>query len=299
MNAILGCCRLLCAGIFIVLFLVGCGGSETATFESPSVIALQVEPTSAVIPEETTQAYTATAIYNDNTTLDVTEQTTWSTSDPSSASISSSGVATGINSDDETEKVSALFQDQTTNVALMVSPAVPTGLVVTPTSLSLPQGSITLLTATVTYSDGTTFDASNSDNIAWEVSNSALLSVDNQGLLTANTQMNGSASVTATFSVNDNVVSGQSQLTVTDAIPIELVITPKSISIPQGTEQVFVAMATYSDGTQINVSTSNRMLWQSSNVDIATIESNGLATASYENNGNVDLKVLTPALECR
>ncbi|WP_298775013.1 Ig-like domain-containing protein [uncultured Shewanella sp.] len=282
-----------CVLMIVALFsmsLVGCGESEYATFESPSVVGLQVEPTNAVIPAGTTQAYTATAIYNDNTTVDVTAQTSWSVSNPNDASISTSGIATGINSDDEIEKISAVFQDQMANVELMVSPAVPTELVITPTSLNLPQGSTTQLVATVTYSDGTTFDATQSDTIQWDVGNNNLLAVDQKGGVTANVTMNGSTSVSAIFQSNGVVVSGQSQLTVTDAIPTELVITPVTSSIPQGTEQSMVAMVTYSDGTQINVSQSQGMSWQSSNADIAAVDSKGLVMASNDNNGDVNIK---------
>ncbi|WP_299495425.1 Ig-like domain-containing protein [uncultured Shewanella sp.] len=280
-------CCLMFIAVLTALLLVGCGESENTTVESSSLVGLQVEPTNAVIPAGTTQAYRATAIYNDNTTLDVTSKATWSVSDPTDASISTSGLVTGIHSDDEIEKISAVFQEQSVNVDLKVSPAVPVELVITPSSMSLPKGSTIQLLATVIYSDGTTFDASNSENIKWSSNNGALFSVSDTGLVEANIQIKGEGSVIAIYESGDVTVSAQSQVRVTDAIPTALMITPVRLSMAQGTEQSLTAMVSYSDGTQRDVSKATNMIWQSSNDSIVSVSASGLAIANNESNGDV------------
>lgn len=59
---------------------------------------------------------------------------------------------------------------------------------------------------------------------------------------------------------------------------VSLQVTPAQGSIAVGLEQQFVAQATMSDGSVINVTTDSRLTWNSNQTTFATIDNKGLAT---------------------
>jgi len=61
----------------------------------PTLSKVEVIPTSASILEGQTQQFTATAVYSDGSTQDVTGQAAWSSSDPAVATVAA-GLATGV-----------------------------------------------------------------------------------------------------------------------------------------------------------------------------------------------------------
>ncbi|GIW73235.1 MAG: hypothetical protein KatS3mg102_2777 [Planctomycetota bacterium] len=62
----------------------------------PALSSIEVSPVSAEIAKGQTQQFTATGIYSDGSTADLTGQATWSSSDESVATVDASGLATGV-----------------------------------------------------------------------------------------------------------------------------------------------------------------------------------------------------------
>ncbi|MBT3202469.1 MAG: hypothetical protein HN350_21430, partial [Phycisphaerales bacterium] len=81
--------------IIPMLFLMGCssgdGGSDGGS--SATLAKIQVEPFQATLDMGTSQQYTATAIYTNGDKKDVTDVVTWSSSQPTVASIDEKGIA--------------------------------------------------------------------------------------------------------------------------------------------------------------------------------------------------------------
>src|SRR5208337_282684 len=90
---------------FIIAGLTGCGGggssmpsrSGTATTANSSavLVAIEVSPTNPSIANGTTEQFTATGIYSNNTTEDLTASVTWGSSDTACAKFMSSGQVQG------------------------------------------------------------------------------------------------------------------------------------------------------------------------------------------------------------
>jgi hypothetical protein len=86
--------------IFLSLsfIFVGCGGGGTAGNNNTSnatLTSISVTPTNPSIAKGTSQQFTATGTYSDNTTKDMTTSVNWSSSTSSVATISNAGLAIG------------------------------------------------------------------------------------------------------------------------------------------------------------------------------------------------------------
>ena len=71
-------------------------GTASLTVTPAALVSIAISPQSPTISINTTEQFTATGTYTDGSTFDLTSQVNWSSGTPSVATISSSGVATGI-----------------------------------------------------------------------------------------------------------------------------------------------------------------------------------------------------------
>lgn len=154
----------------------------------------------------------------------------------------------------------------------------PTPVVVTITNMTLDKSSMTLtaggsqeLNAYVYFSDG----SRTYQGISWQSSNTAIATVNNSGVVTAN--KNGTATITAAYTYKSQTYKQSCKVTV-NAKPQEQVtvsaisISNSSVTLTEGGTQTISAYAVMSNGSTKSVS------WQSSNQSIASI-SNGTITA--------------------
>jgi len=73
---------------------LGTASQRTVNVVSPTLTTIQVSPSNATVTVGGTQQYTATGMYSDATTQDLTNQVTWTSSNTAAASINAAGVAT-------------------------------------------------------------------------------------------------------------------------------------------------------------------------------------------------------------
>lgn len=90
-----------CVTILLSLsfIFVGCGGGGSAGNDNTSnatLTAISVTPTNPSIAKGISQQFTATGIYSDNTTKDLTTLVNWSSSSTSVATINNAGLATAV-----------------------------------------------------------------------------------------------------------------------------------------------------------------------------------------------------------
>jgi hypothetical protein len=256
-----------------LLGLAGCSGSGGS--DGPGLSQVEISPASPSIAAGTAQQFAVTAIFSDQSKQDVSAKATWSSSDSSIATVSASGLAQSLKAGSTTIK--AEYGGLSISVTLTVTAAVPTGVAVTPGSASIAKGTAQQFVATASFSDGTTQDVSASAN--WGSSDAAVAAVDSRGLAS------GAGKGSVTISASYQNLSGQAALTVTEATVTSIAVTPPTASIPKGTTQAFIAIATFTDGTTQNVSSS--AAWSSDADGVATIDANGLAHSVGEGTANI------------
>lgn len=272
----------------VAAFVVGCSKSDGDDDDDVRLISIAIEPADTQVAINTSQQFTATGTYSDDSTDDLTNVVTWRSSDNRIATFGDvddlavaeqgeiHGVARG------TVTVTAELEDITGETTIEV---VDTGLrriVVTPPKANIARGTKIQFAAVGFYENGTKKDLT--EAVVWIPSDSDAVSIGNapgsRGLATAN----GTATVTIMASYLS--YEGEAELNVTSASLTEIEITPLDSAIAFDTQQWFAATGHYSDGTTQDLTHS--VLWSSSDEDVATIsEAGGLASGHAPGNSTI------------
>ncbi|HYM77006.1 MAG TPA: Ig-like domain-containing protein [Candidatus Dormibacteraeota bacterium] len=163
------------------------------------------------------------------------------------------------------------------------NPPTVTSISVAPTTPSIVVGATKQFSATANYSDGSNKDVTSS--ATWTSTNSNVASVQSTGQATpglAKGVAAGSATITAAFSGFN--ASTTLSVTLTPVVT-SISISPTNASVSVGSTVQFTVTATYSDGSNKNVTTS--CAWMSSDATVATVAVSGLATGLAPGNVNV------------
>ncbi len=255
-------------------------GETTLTVTDATLVSIEVSPAAPSIANGQTQQFTATGLYTDNSTEDLTAQATWASSDTAVATVSnaagSNGLATAVALG--TPTVYATSGGVTGETTLTVTDATLVSIEVSPAAPSIANGQTQQFTATGLYTDNSTEDLT--AQVTWASSDSAVATVSNaagsNGLAT--TAGLGSTTVSA----SSGGVSGETTLTVTDATLVSIEVSPAAPSIANGLTQQFTATGLYTDNSTPDLTT--QVTWASSDSAVATVSnapgSNGLATTA-------------------
>ena len=149
-----------------------------------------------------------------------------------------------------------------------------------PTTLTL--GSTAKFVATATYVNGTTKDVTS--QVFWASARTGIITMPSPGLFTGK-----AAGSTVIWATMDNlpgppVLSNSVTLAVFSSALVDIIVRPGFPSIAVGSQQQFTATATYSDGSEVDVTSeatwacTDDIAHQSSPSKVATISSAGLAT---------------------
>jgi trimeric autotransporter adhesin len=255
-------------------------GTTTLTVTPATLVSISVTPANPSVARGMSRQFTATAIYTDNSTQDLTAAVTWSSSNAAVATVSntagSRGSATALAVG--TATISAASGSISGSVTLTVTPATLASITITPLNPSIARGTSRQFTATGTYSDSTTQNLT--DSVAWYSSNTAVAAISNaagsKGLATS------AATGATTITASSGTVSGSTTLTVTAATLVSIAVTPANPNIARGTSRQFIATGRYTDSSTQDLTTV--ATWSSSNTAAATISnaagSKGLATSA-------------------
>ncbi|MDH5869446.1 Ig-like domain-containing protein [Vibrio aestuarianus] len=146
------------------------------------ITSIQVTPSPVNVAKGQTQQLTATAIFSDGTSSDISSSVTWAPVDTATATVSSTGLLTAVEVGNTT--LTATKDGVTSNtVNVNVSAAVITVIQVTPSPVNVAKGQTQQLTATAIFSDGTSSGISSS--VTWAPVDTATATVSSTGLLTA------------------------------------------------------------------------------------------------------------------
>ncbi|TNZ87816.1 hypothetical protein CGK40_22990, partial [Vibrio parahaemolyticus] len=277
-------------------------GGATLTVTDASITSLVVTPTSiddTTIAKGLTLQLTATAYLSDGSSLVVTNEPaiSWRSEDPAIATVNATGLATGVNTGTTSITAAGTTSEgvplsASTNIT--ITDAVVTELQVTPVLGSdgeAPVGLTESFVATALLSDGLTIEVTDNPNVSWSTSPTGIADIttglaSGNGVATGLTP--GVATVTATGVVNGTEFTGTTTLTVINAIPVSLAVTPETASVAKGLQQAFLATLTYSDGASDEVTDQAATSWTSNNPDITITSSlasgNGIATGNAVGN---------------
>lgn len=173
--------------------------------------SIAVRPASPSIVAGTTQQFTATGTYSDNSTKTITTTVTWKSSNTAFATIgAATGLATGVAAG-TTQITATQGSIVSPNDPLTVTAQAVTlrSIAVTPASPSISIGNTLQFTATGTYSDNSTINITGS--VTWASSNTLFATIGISSGLATGVAV-GTTEITATLG---SVVSPNDSLTVT------------------------------------------------------------------------------------
>jgi len=250
--------------------------SADLTVTTATLSSLQITPIDATITRGTKEYFTATATYSDLTTVDVTSQATWSSSDTNILTIVSggtqAGAAEGLTAG--SANISAVFDAQTSNTATVeVINASLQSIVVEPIQKSSAVGVKIPYSATGHYSDNSVHDITSM--VTWTSSDESKATITVNGVVT--TLASGATDIGATHNATSSTVVS---LTVTSAQLQSIQITPSNLIEPANTSGRLIATAFYDDGSSQNVTTT--VAWSSSNEVVFTVDTSGIANLLSE-----------------
>jgi trimeric autotransporter adhesin len=243
----------------------GVGGSSSGSSRSPSLQSIQVAPSAPSVALGLDQQFSATGVYSDGSTKDITASVVWASSNTGVVTISSSGFATSRAIGSVT--VSATLSGVEGYGTLTVTKAILVSITVTPANPDVLLATLQQFTATGTFSDQSSQDITGS--VTWASSNATLLSIRGGGLAAA------LALGSLTISATSGSISGSTTVTVASSILSSITIGPGNGKIAQLTSRQFYAVGTYTDGATRYIT--GMVSWTSSNATVATISGSGRA----------------------
>jgi hypothetical protein len=244
-------------------------GSTLATVDVASLSSITITPGDSTIAENTSVLFTATGLFNDGGTRNITSQVVWSSSQPAVATVSV-GNAEGLAPGSTT--IGATLGSIGNSINLVVTNAKVASILVTPTGQAIAPGSVGSFTATGIFSDSTSQHITK--DVTWASDNTAAATVSNSsgsvGVAT------GVAAGTANISATLEGVTGSTPLVVSAATLQSISLTPTTAVLAPAATLQYGAVGNYSDGTTQNVTTA--VTWNSSAPDVVKINLVGLAT---------------------
>jgi uncharacterized protein YjdB len=236
--------------------------------------SLAIVPPSFSIAAGQNKQLAVSGVYSDGTTLDVTAQVTWNSSDPNFITLSAFGLATGVRPGSAT--VTATLGSKSASANGTVTSTQLHSIVVTPATASVAIGMTQAFSANGIFSDGSSTDVTMS--ATWGSSSTNVATIDQTGLAT------GVATGSATINASSASTNGSASLAVTSASLVSLDIAPDGQSIPIGGQYPLTLTGSYSDNSTQTITNAT---WSSSDPTLASVDAHtGIVTGVANSNGN-------------
>jgi streptogramin lyase len=263
----------LTALLLMMSLVVGCGGNGSSS--ALRLESIEVTPANLSLAVGTQQQLTATGIYSDHSTQDLTAAVVWSTSNQAVVhainDTLSPGLVGGFGVGSAT--ITATVSDGTISGSgsLTVTSATLVSLAVTPSPSTLAAGTRQQYVATGTFSDRSTQNLTSV--VTWTSDAPSVATIGNAaaGNGLADAVSPGHANLSASLGA---ILSAANPLTVTAATLVSIQVTATSPSLALGTTETLAAAGTFSD--QSTQDLSSQVLWFSSNTLSATVSGSGL-----------------------
>ncbi|HZQ22862.1 MAG TPA: Ig-like domain-containing protein [Terriglobales bacterium] len=197
---------------FAVLLSAAFGAGCRGFFVNPTLTSITVSPQSPTISQNTTLQLSATGTYDDGSIKTLTSNVFWTSSDPSSVSITSGGLIKGIAQGTSTVTASSGIATGTTTVTVTIANLV--SIQISPTAPSIKQGNTQTFTVSGTVAGGGS-PVDVTSTATWTVTPSnAGVNILNQGSSPVSAQAAGPFnSLPATYTITATVPTGTTNLT--------------------------------------------------------------------------------------
>ena len=233
------------------------------TVTSSTVSSISLSPGDSSIQAGHTQQFTALAKdFFGNPVPGATF--TWTSSNQSIATVSNSGLVTGLLAGSTV--IGATIGSVSTGTWMTVTSSMVSSITLTPPASSIQTGQNQQFIATAKDAGGNPIPGV---TFTWTSSNPAVATVNSSGLATG--ASGGSTIISATI----GPVSSGTMLTVNSSTVSSITLSPWDSSIQAGRTQQFIATAKDAGGNPVPGVT---LTWTSSNPAVATVSSGGLAT---------------------
>ena len=238
-------------------------GTASVTVSPVPVATVVVSPSTAAVT--VAQTTTLTANPEDASGNPLSGRTiTWTTSNTTIATVSSSGVVTGVAQGSAT--ITAASGNATGIAGVTVNPIPVASVVVAPATASVTIGLATTLTATPEDASGNPLTGR---TVTWSTSNASVATVSSSGVVTGVAQ--GSATITA----SSGSVNGTASVTVSPVAVASVNVSPTSASITVGQTAQLSATPKDANGNPI---AGQPVTWTTSSAALATVSLNGLVS---------------------
>jgi len=240
-------------------------GSAVLTVTPATLTSIVVTPVLDEVGVNGNVQFTATGVFTDNSTQDLTAQVSWGSSAANIALINDAGLATGLSLG--TTTITATYGSLSGSTTLTVATSTLVSITIAPANPILPPHARLQMTAYGNFSDGSQIPLS---GVLWRTPTGHYATISRSGLL----RTKRSTSKTVQISARLNGITGTTTLTVTAMIVTSLQLTPTNPTIAVGTTLPFKLIGTFSDGVT-TVDLSNSARWQTSNWRTAVMNNSG------------------------
>ncbi|HJU74158.1 MAG TPA: Ig-like domain-containing protein [Gemmatimonadaceae bacterium] len=253
----------------MALLSIACDKEATAT--GGNVATIEVTPSALSLSPGLARSVVARAL--DESGSQLGGPIYWSTQDVQVATVSSTGVVTGVRAG--STQIAASKGGVSAVVPVNVS-SLPAAVVrISPTSANLNIGATIRLTAQVLDAGGSIMSG---QNISWQSENAAVASVSSTGTVTGLTA--GNALITARAAG----LSGTAVVSVQRPAVANVVITPNEPTVQVGKSIQLTATPRDASGQNL---TGRTVTWSSSNLARAIVSSSGLVTGVTKGSVNI------------
>jgi hypothetical protein len=272
---IMGCLVL----VIMATLLLSCGGGDDP--EKKELLTLNIQssdPMVNIVDAGTTWQLVAIATGSDYSIEYVTNNVKWFSSDETVATVSQTGLVTGVSGGSAV--ITAVLG--MTRASFTVNVRVLNTIQVLPSAPSIAKGLTQQFVAWGFYSDGSSADISAS--VTWSSSN-ANASVSATGLATGDAV--GTATITAAYLGVSSLTSAQSAtLTVTAAEVVSIYVYSSTgvMTMAKGETLQFIANGIHTDATDVDITAS--VTWSTSNAN-ASVNASGLVTGDAVGTVNI------------
>ena len=247
----------------------------TLTVTTLTLKSLAVNPLTASVAETGTVQFQALGTYNDGSQQDFSGAANWTSSDPTVASISNTGLATASAANPGTVTITATYSGLSAKATLTVVRTLK-AITVTPANPNLDKGRTLPFTATASYTDnGPTTDVT--QQVRWSTSNSQVVTISNsagtKGVATG--QGVSTAAIYATDPATG--ITGVTSISVTAAVLASITVTPANLTLARGGTRQYTATGVFSDG--IAQDYTQAVNWATGNPNVATVDVSGVVTS--------------------
>lgn len=247
----------------------GVNDATLLTVTAPQLQSITVLPANPTMVSLSQAAFTAVGTYSDNTTANITGQVVWSSTSSDIATVSTAGAVKTLVTG--TTSIQAKLTGVTGATSLKVTGGNLTGINISPLNPRLVAATTVQLTATGTFSNGSSRDISGA--VDWTVANTDFATIATPGGNLA--WLNPLAATSGTkVTAKSGSVSADTTLTVIEPQLRDISIAPVNPEQTAGTSTQLSVTAFFSDGSSQDVTLSSD--WSSDADTIATVGNSGI-----------------------